>query len=219
MQTQDLDVQVRSGRGKAAARQLRMQGKIPGVFYGTGTDATALSLSPKQLIAVLSTRYGRNTLIRLSLANEQLYAMVKELQIHPVTRQPLHVDLCRVDLTQPVMARVPFVPEGRAKGVVAGGELNVQFRELPIRAIPENIPAEINVDVTEVELNEQLFIRDLVVPEGVEIMLDPDRSVLGVHTAKKREPTEEEQAAEQTSVGGAPAPGASEDDPNAPASS
>ena len=218
MQTQDLDVQVRTGRGKAAARQLRMQGKIPGVFHGVGTEATSLSLSPKQLIAALSTEYGRNAVIRISLANEQQFAMVKELQIHPVTRQPLHVDLYLVDLNQQVLARVPFAAEGRAKGVVAGGEINLHFRELPVRATPENIPAVIKVDVTEVELNEQLFVRDLALPEGVEIMLEPDRSVLGIFTARKPEPTEEEQAAEQTSVAGA-APDASEDGSKSPASS
>src|SRR5262245_7502149 len=100
MPTQSLVAETRQQTGKGAARQLRTRGLVPAVCYGAGQEPTGLAVSPKELVAVLSTAHGRNVLLTLQIAGKPQLAMVQDLQIHPVTRRPLHVDFYRVDETQ-----------------------------------------------------------------------------------------------------------------------
>jgi large subunit ribosomal protein L25 len=195
METQTLAAEQRSTKGKGAARQLRAAGRIPAVFYGPGAEAASLSVSPKDLGRVLSTEWRRNVLINVEFGGTARLAMVKELQLHPVTREPLHVDLYAVSLDRQVAARVPFSVKGRAKGVVGGGELNVIFRDLPVRATPDKLPAEIVVDVTPLDLGDALKVKDLAPGEGVTVTLDPERNVVAVVSPRRRQAAEGEEGA------------------------
>lgn len=194
MQTQSLVAVTRTPAGKGAVRQLRMREQIPAVLYGPGVQATPLALSPKELTRALSTPFGRNVLFKLEAGGEH-FAMVKELQIDPVTRKPLHVDFYKVDVSKPVDVNVPFVAEGRAKGVVGGGELRVYFRVLPVRAVPELIPFEIRVNVSNLDLTEAIRAKDLELPAGVQVRLDAERKLTSVETARKLAPEEGEPGA------------------------
>src|SRR5262249_16483754 len=133
MEPLTLTTEARSERGKGAARRLRARGFIPGVFYGRSDKAVEVALQPKSLTPALSSPQRRNTLLKLTVAGQEHLCMIKEVQVHPVTRAILHVDLYKVTLEQEVLAMVPFISEGRAKGVVAGGEITVIYRELPVR--------------------------------------------------------------------------------------
>jgi large subunit ribosomal protein L25 len=190
METQKLQAEIRSEKGKGAARRLRSRGMVPAVIYGQSEGPTSLSVSPAEVKRALSTEYGRNVLIELSLPGREQIAMAKEIQVDPVSRDLLHVDFYRVDPTLPVAVRVPFRPTGRAKGVLAGGEMNVVFREIPVRARPEHIPSFIEGDVTELNINEMLRTRDLKLPEGVQVMLAPDQTVVAVIAERKKEEVE-----------------------------
>jgi large subunit ribosomal protein L25 len=130
--------------------------------------------------------------------------MVQDLQVHPVTRRPLHVDFYRVDTESTIERRVAFVTEGRAKGVVAGGELIVIYRELPLRAKPGGFPSRVTSDVTNLEIGDHIKVKDLNLPAGVEVVLPAERNVVSCVTMRKRR-DEEEVAA----VPGAAATGAS----------
>lgn len=185
METQSLKVQIRNSRGKEAAKKLRFNDELPAVFYGKGLPGTALSISPKALVAGLGTKYGRNVLFKLDMGDKQEFAMLRDLQIHPVTRQPVHADFLRVDPDVAVEVRVPLTTEGRAKGVVKGGELRVNFRSLPIVARPELIPAFIVVDVTELEIHQATRVKDLALPEGVRVALPAEQAVVAVATERK----------------------------------
>jgi large subunit ribosomal protein L25 len=210
METQTLAAEKRSGTGKGAARQLRLRDKVPGVFYGPETSPTSVAVSPKELIRVLSTDLGRNALIKLDFEGSEILTMVRELQVHPVTRSVVHVDFYKVDVSRPVSTRVRFVTTGRAKGVVEGGTLNVVFRELPVRATPDKIPVSIDVDITNLELHDGLAVKDLSLPEGVVVQLDPARNLVSVVTTRKEvDPDEEAKAAEAAAApeGGASSPG------------
>ena len=180
--------------GKGAARRLRARGLMPAVFYGPGVSAASLAVSPKALAQALGTAHRRNTLLKIAVAGEDHYAMVRELQVHPVTRAPLHVDLYKVSLDREVLADVPFATEGRAKGVIAGGEVNVIFRTLPVRATPDKIPPVITVDVTNMELNSSVRTKDLALPEGVTVTFDAERNLITCAEPRKR-PTEEDETA------------------------
>jgi len=200
MEPLTLTTEPRTTKGRSAARQLRQQGLTPAIFYGPGIAPVSLAVAPKALLQVLSTPYKRNQLIAIDVNGQRQLAMVKELQVHPVTRQIRHVDLYKVDLDRKVVTNVPFVTEGRAKGVIAGGEIFVVFRELPVRCTPDKTPALITIDVTNMELGDSLRAKDMVLPEGVEIALDAERSIVSCAEPRKLAPEEEE-----TPAAGAPA--------------
>ena len=201
--TTTLTAEARSQTGKGAARQLRARGQVPAVYYGPGHEPTGLAVAPKELIAALSTPHGRNALLTLKIDGKDELAMVQDLQIHPVTRRPVHVDFYRVDAALDIERMVPFVAEGRAKGVVAGGELAVVYREIPLRAKPGQFPARVAVDVTNLEIGDHVRVKDLQLPEGVEAVLPPERNVVSCTTVRKRK--DEEEAAAAGAAGGAPA--------------
>ena len=200
-----LSTEIRDSRGKNAARQLRAKGRIPAVFYGTGTEPVALSLSPKELAAALSTDVRRNAVLQLELGGEKQLAMVKELQVHPVTRELRHADLYRVTLDAPVVVQVPLRALGKAKGVVEGAELYVLYRELPVRTTPDKIPTVIEVDVTGLGMNETLHVKDLPLPAGVTVALPAERSVISCHEARKKQDEEADAAAATPGAPGAAA--------------
>lgn len=208
MQTHTLTTEARDITGKNAARQLRARGLVPAVFYGRETKPTGLAVSPKELTAALSTPFGRNALVTIKVGGQDQLAMVQDLQVHPVTRKPVHVDFYRVDASLPIVRKVPFIAEGKAKGVVAGGELVVIYRDLALRAKPDQFPANIKADVTPLEIGDHIKVKDLALPQGVEVVLPPERNVVSCVTMRKRK-EEEEAAPAPGAAGAAPAAGAS----------
>lgn len=210
MEPVSLTIEARSGTGKGEARKLRARGLVPGVFYGPGAQPVGVAVTPKALTQALTTAHRRNALLRFDLDGQQHLAMVKEVQVHPVTRQVRHFDLYKVALDRPVQTRVPLLTEGRAKGVIAGGEISVVFRELPVRSTPDKVPAMIQVDVTNMELGDAIKVKDLKLPEGVEIALPSERNLISCAEPRKR-PVEEEGApgAEGAAAAGGAAPAAS----------
>jgi large subunit ribosomal protein L25 len=203
--TATLTAEPREQTGKGAARQLRIRGQVPAVYYGPGHEPTGLSVQPKELIAALSTPQGRNALLTLTIGGKDELAMVQDLQIHPVTRKPVHVDFYRVNPDRKIERLVSFATEGRAKGVVAGGELIVIYRDLPLRAKPGQFPARVTVDVTNLEIGDHVKVKDLQLPEGVEAVLPAERSVVSCVTLRKRK--EDEDAAAAAATPGAAATG------------
>jgi large subunit ribosomal protein L25 len=204
MQTHTLSAEKRDQTGKGAARQLRIRGLVPAIYYGPGQAPTGIAVSPKELVAALSTEHGRNALLTLKMAGGDQLAMVQDVQVHPVTRRPLHVDFYRVDAEHVIERLVPLLVEGKAKGVVGGGELVVIYRSVPLRAKPGTFPARVTVDVTPLEIGDHVKVSELKLPEGVEAALPADRSVISCTTIRKAR--EEEEAA--VAAPGAPATGA-----------
>lgn len=205
MQTQTLKAEVRATRGKGPARQLRMKGLIPAVFYGPGKAPANLAVSPLDVTKSIRGEYGRNQVLELELDGKKELAVVRDLAVDPVTRELLHVDFYSVALDRPVRLRVPFIAKGRAVGVAAGGVLHVIAREIPVLGLPTKIPAKIEVDVTSLELHHAIRVRDLAMPEGATIALPPDRPIVSVEAKEKEEVVE---AAVEGAAAAAPAPGA-----------
>jgi large subunit ribosomal protein L25 len=202
MQSQNLTTELRTETGKGAARQLRARGLVPAVYYGPGKEPTGLSISPKELTAALSTELGRNALVSLKIDGQEQFAMVQDIQVHPVTRRPVHVDFYKVDLEKPIVREVMFVTEGKAKGVVAGGELIVINRSIPLRAKPGTFPTRVTVDVSNLDIHQHIKVKEVALPAGVEHALSADRNVVSCVTMRKR--AEEEEAAAPGAAGAAP---------------
>jgi large subunit ribosomal protein L25 len=201
MEKQTIPAEVRTGRGKGPARQLRMKGQIPAVLYGPGGDTEAISLDPTTLTKALTSAYKRNQLFELDFAGKKQLAVVKDLDVHPVSRSIRHADFYRVSLENTAVYEVPVKTTGRAKGVVKGGEIRVHFRTLPIRVQPDKVPEVITLNVENLDMMETIRAKDLKLEHGT-LELPAERAVV-LCTAEVKKIVEEE--ATPGAAAGAPA--------------
>ncbi len=195
-----VEVEARKERGKNANRRLRRAGRVPGVVYGMGLDPFAISVSPKRVLEILQTDAGRNSIFTLALegadAKQSRAAMIKDLQRDPVSQSLIHVDFVRVDLDKKVTVDVPLRIVGVPFGVKnEGGMLDFVHRQVEVECLPGNIPEHIDLDVTELHVNQHLSVKDLVVTGDFAILDDPESTVVSV-SVLKAEPTPVEEAAE-----------------------
>jgi large subunit ribosomal protein L25 len=194
METQTLSAEVRELCGKGPARQLRMRGLIPAIYYGPGTEPVKLTVSPSSLARILGGEYARNQLIELSYGGGNHLALVRDLAVDPASRELLHADFYAVSKERKVETSVPFLTQGRSVGVQRGGSIRKLFRDLPVRAFPQDVPASITLDVGPLDIGEIVRVEDLPLPAGVEVTFAPNRRVLTVE-AKEKKVEEEETAA------------------------
>jgi large subunit ribosomal protein L25 len=212
--TNTLLASLRPVGGKGPARRLRAEGKIPAVAYGADIAATALAVSPKELKRLLSSEHGLNTVVELEVDGKiKMHTLVVDYQVHPVTRALLHADFKKIDLDKPVDVEVTLELVGKSVGVTMGGELNQIFKKLPVRCRPAQIPVKLVHDITEIALDQAAHVKELKLPEGVEVLLPPERTIATVHTAKKRKDEEEAttEAAAAAPAGASKAPPAKEE--------
>jgi len=201
----DLEIaaQSRSATGKRN-RQLRRTGQLPGVVYGKDTDSLAIQVEAKAF-DTLYRAAGRTSLVKLDVDGAAKSAIIREVQRHPVSRKPLHVDFLVVDLAQEMEVDVPLVFAGEPPAVeLTGGTLMTPIDHLRVRALPAEIPHEITVDVTPlVDLESSLHVRDLVIPENVHVQTDGDELIARVLPPRiEEEPEVEEEAIEGEGVEG-----------------
>jgi large subunit ribosomal protein L25 len=163
-----LEAVKREGRGKNEANRLRASGQIPAVVYGARSDGqapegVALSVDPKQVLRILHSESGANTLITLRVdGSGDARVMVKEYQLDPITHQLLHADFYQLALDKAITVTVPVTLKGDPKGVKQqGGLLDFVTREIQVQCLPTAIPEHITVDVTELMLNQSIRVRDL----------------------------------------------------------
>ena len=198
MSTIGLQASVRSDGGKGYSRRLRRTGQIPAVAYGKGREPLALAVSPKALVEILQGPRGRNTVIELSVGDEKVPTLLCEWQVHPVTRELLHADFYRIDLEEPVDVRVKLEVTGRSTGVTMGGKFQQVYRTIPLRCKPLDVPVNVVHDITDVGLDEVVAVKDLQLPEGVQVTLPPNQTLLGVYADKRRkEDGKEEEGTEK----------------------
>jgi large subunit ribosomal protein L25 len=214
-----LDASARNQSGKSSARRLRREGRIPAVAYGKELTTVSLSVAPKGLHDILKSVHGQNTVVELGIdGHKPITALLRDYAVHPVTRELLHADFVEIKLDKPVDVEVPFICKGKAAGVVLGGILRQVYRRLPIRCLPEKIPAVIEHDVTALNLGDHVKTSDLSLPAGVTVRLPADQTVAGVVAPEKEKPEEAEAAAGAAPGAAAPgAPGAAAPAAGAPA--
>lgn len=165
--------------GKGANRRLRAEGKIPGTVYGLGQEPATITVERSELRRALTTPAGANALLEVTYDGTQQYALVKEIQRHPVRRDPIHVDLQRIDPETPMGLTVPIVLRGEAKQVTSnGGMVDHLMTSLPVSVRPDSIPNEIGVPIGNLEIDTTITVADLVLPEGVSTDLDPATPVV-----------------------------------------
>jgi large subunit ribosomal protein L25 len=180
---------VREDRGKNAARRTRMAGHIPAVVYGAFKDPVSLAVSPKEILGIIRSKTGHNTIFDLDIAGvEKTPVMVVDEQYDPVKGHLLHVDLKRIDLTKRIRVSVPVITLGEAKGIkLQGALLEIVTRYIEIECVPDAIPLNYAVDVTELMIGNSKRASDIQLGEGVKLISPADSVIAHVVGVKAEE--------------------------------
>ena len=186
MEQRQLEVVLRAGRGKEAARRVRREGKIPAVLYGRKTPTFHLAVKPEELKKILTSGAKENTLIGLKVTgpgSDQVGApvvMLKDLQVHPLTQSYLHADFYAVAMDEKIEVDIPIRLIGKAEGVKLGGIQQLAMREIRVRCLPTEIPEFLDVDVSALKIGDSLHVRDLAPPEKFDFVTDRNFTVASV---------------------------------------
>ena len=178
MQQAKLEVQQRNAFGKQSARDLRKEGGVPAVLYGRAQDTLAIQLDARTFRQFLRT-YGENVIINMAVgAGDTETVIIKEIQRHPVDKHRLlHADFIRISLDEPVTSAVPVVLVGNPPGVQQGGVLEVPLRQVALHCLPMQMPNDITIDVSPLEIGDAVHISDLVLDEEIDILDEPERII------------------------------------------
>jgi large subunit ribosomal protein L25 len=206
---------VETGRetGSGNARRMRAEGHLPATVYGLGLPVVSVTVERRELRRALTTAAGENALLELSYADEHHFALVKEIQRHPVRRDPLHVDFQRIDPEAPMQLTVPITLVGEAKQVTAnGGIVEHVLPALMVSVRPDSIPNELTTDISHLEIDNVVTVADLSLPAGVTTELDPGTPVVTATLTRAamvaiRADEEGEDGAETSAADGADAAG------------
>ena len=165
----------RAESGKNVNRRLRAGGQIPGVLYGAQKESVPVSVSPKEIGAILRSATGENTLFDLDLDGSRRKVLIKEFQLEPIQGHLLHADFYEVALDKALQVSVHVELQGVPVGVkVQGGVLDFITRELEIECLPTDIPEKIEVDVSHLELGKHLRVSDLTLPAKLTVLTEPE---------------------------------------------
>jgi large subunit ribosomal protein L25 len=181
-----LNVEVRDRAGTGAARAVRNSGKVPGVLYGGDQDPVGIAVRSNEFRKALYTGKLLGHLVTLKYGDETQPVIAKDVQFHPVTDEPIHFDLYRVDAHQVVRIAVPvhFRNEDASPGIKRGGTLNINLHELELMAPADHIPEEVVVDLTGLDIGDSVPSSSVVLPAGVQVSpKDRDAIVASIATS------------------------------------
>ncbi|MBI4502371.1 MAG: 50S ribosomal protein L25/general stress protein Ctc [Gemmatimonadetes bacterium] len=188
-QTVALKAERRAANGKGAARQIRLQGKVPGVVYGHGREPESVAVSLGELEKALIGIAAESTLFDLSVDGKTVKALIREIQRHPVRSRIIHIDFYEIHADEKITLSVPVYLEGAPDGVKnGGGVLDQVLREIEIQVLPADIPERVTADVTALAIGHSLHVRDLKV-ERATILTDLDATLCTVVPPRAEEVT------------------------------
>jgi len=177
-----LQAEKRDETGKGVARRLRADGRVPGVLYGQGVEPVALSVDAREMFHILHGAAGANALVDLVVDGSEHLVLAREIQRDYIHNSLIHIDFLAVSRTQTITVNVPVVETGEAAGVKEGGVVEHHLREIAVECFPQDVPDQIEIDITEIELGDMIHVSDLVAPEGVTILTNPEDAVLSIIT-------------------------------------
>ncbi len=199
-----LNVIERTDLGSASTRMLRREGYIPINYYSHGGDNHNLAIDQKSFMHAL---HSGGHIFEIVLGKKTHHVQIKDMQYHPVNDSVMHIDLMGFKMTDKINITVPLVIEGEAPGVKEGGILMHTLTHIEIRCLPVDVPENIAVDISHLDIGHHISIGDLTIPENVEIVTDPALSIVTIQTARgpaeeaaEAEAGELEEEAEETEV-------------------
>ena len=190
----DMAATVRQNFGKEKMRSLRQEGRTPAILYGPKTDPLAMSLETKGFTKALLFLHGQNAVFTLDVeggkSKKKRHVLLKEIQKDPVRGTVVHADFYEINLKESLTLPVPLKFLGTPKGVDMGGVVNIQMPSVLMKGLPLNMPDEIEIDITELELGGPgVTCGDLPLPENAELLEDGESVCASVvHPAKIDEP-------------------------------
>ena len=213
-----LTAEAREGRGKGEGRRLCRTGRVSAVAYGAGLDATSVSVDALELYHALRTEAGLNALIRLEVDGDTHLTLARQLQRHPVRRDIMHVDFVVVDRARKVTVDIPIHLTGEAPGGDEGGVVDQVRFDVPVAVLPMEVPGNLELDISDMQVGDVKRLGDLQLPEGVELLDDLDYAVVSVYIPQADVPdtevAEDEELEQALDADGEPVPadaGESED--------
>jgi len=179
----------RSTRGKNEARRLRAAGSAPAVVYGIGKDAVAVAVNPKEMVRILRSKTGHNTIFHLAIKDgENTPVMIVDWQRDPVKDTILHIDMKRIDLTVRLVVKVPVHTLGEPEGVkLQGGLHEVITREIEVECLPNEIPDELTIDVSKLTMGQAVRASDVPLPGSVRLVSPPEAVISHIVAMKAEE--------------------------------
>jgi large subunit ribosomal protein L25 len=195
----ELTVNVRKSTGKGVSRTLRKQGLIPGVLYGPKSETIPISVEKLDIEKLFKHSGSNQAPLNLTIKNGESIkktAMVKDLQLHPVSRRFLHIDLYEVAMDKKIQVRVPVVLTGIAQGTEAGGTIQLIRREIDVLCLPLDIPEFITIDVSGMQIGDSIHIEEIPVSGNIEILADTNFTVVTVSGGMADELAETEEGEE-----------------------
>lgn len=203
MEDKKLIAKKRSLEGSSNARRMRGTGNLPGVVYGSGKSPVSIEVNTHDFEQILHHHTSESLLIEIGLEGEgDLSVLVKDVQHHPVTSDLIHVDLMRVEANKPIAVDIGLEMVGEALGVKAGGILDHVMHAISVECLPGDLIDVFEVDVSGLEIGQQLQVSDLNLGSKYKIMVDEDAIVAGVSgpQAEEEEVEEVEDAATEPEV-------------------
>ncbi|MGB5690269.1 MAG: 50S ribosomal protein L25/general stress protein Ctc [Woeseiaceae bacterium] len=212
----DLIAEIREDQGKGASRRLRHEGKVPAIIYGAGRAPRALVFDHNRVVQQLENESFYSSILNIKVGNKSQAAILKDVQRHPAKPQVMHMDFQRIVEDEEIKMLVPIHFEGEnvAPGVkVGGGKVSHLMTEVEIVCLPKHLPEYLEIDVSQLELDDMLKLSDIKLPEGVSIPAlaqgeDADRAVVSIHVIREVVIEEEE----ELEPGAVPVAGAPEED-------
>jgi large subunit ribosomal protein L25 len=212
MELLTVKAKTRTAGGKGPAKQTRREGSVPSVLYGGGGEPVSLVLDSKSFEQFVQNA-GQHAVLQLDVEDQQDLsspAMLKEVQHHPVRGQIVHADFLRIRLDEKIQTVVSIVLVGRSKGVIEGGLVDHQMRDVEIECLAIDVPEQLELDITDLDIGDGLHVSDLVAPADVKILTDPQRSVVAIHAPRVVEEEVPEEGEEIEGEEGAEAEGEGE---------
>jgi len=198
-----LPAEARDRAGKGASRALRREGRVPAVVYGDKKNPLSVHVEEKLLVKMLSTGHFMNSVIMIELEGKPNRTLPKDVQFHPVTSRPVHVDFLRIGEHSKVTVAIPvrFDNEEASPGLKRGGVLNIVQHELELVCDAAHIPEEIHIPLDGLEIGDSIHISEVKLPEGTKVAIDDrDFTVATIVAPSAMKQTEEEAAAAEGEV-------------------
>jgi len=200
-----VESEKRTEFGKNVNRRLRATGRIPGVFYGNKIETAHISIDPTDVVQILQSESGYNTIFKLKVDGQLADVLIRDLQLDPIKGTLIHADFQTVALDEVREFQVPVDIQGTAVGVKnEGGILDVVMREIDVECLPREVPDSIPIDVAELEIGDAVRVSQLVVDEKVKILSDSELVVVHVVPPRVEEVEEEEELEEELEEGAEP---------------
>jgi large subunit ribosomal protein L25 len=169
-----LSAETRERAGKGASRAHRREGRVPAVIYGDKQEPLTIHVEEKALVKMMSTGQFMNSVVMVDAAGQTIRTLPKDVQFHPVTDRPIHVDFLRISKNEILQVFVPvmFVDEELSPGIKRGGVLNVIRHEIELNVAASSIPTHLTLSLSGLEVGEAVHASKLALPEGATTVID-----------------------------------------------